>query len=66
MMSYDMCGRLSRYIINTSDVVLMKDMQNLAGYGGVVIGLLHCIIQYTTVLLLCNGAAGCIKSPTRE
>ena len=30
-------------------------VQNLAGCGGVVIGLLHCIIQYTPVLLLCNG-----------
>lgn len=41
--------------VNTSDVVLVKDMQNLAGCGGVVISLLLCIIQYTTVLLLCNG-----------
>lgn len=42
--------------VNASDVVLVKDMQNLAGCGGVVISLLHCIIQYTTVLLLCNGS----------
>ncbi len=41
--------------VNTSDVVLMKSMQNLAGCGGVDISLLHCIVQYATVLLLCNG-----------
>lgn len=38
----------------TSDVVVMKGMQNLAGCGGVVISLLHYISQYTTVLLLSN------------
>lgn len=37
--------------VNTSDVVLVKE---LAGCGGVVISLLLYITQYTTVLLLCN------------
>lgn len=45
--------------VNTSDVVLTRDMANLAGCGGggrgdVVISRLHYTIQCTTVLLLCN------------
>lgn len=49
--------------VNTSDVVLMKDMPNLAGCGGVVIGLLHYTIQYTTVLLLCNELLAVLNHP---
>lgn len=41
--------------VNTSDAALIKDTQKSAGCGGAVITLVHCITQYTTVLLLCNG-----------
>lgn len=49
--------------VNTSDAVVMKDKQNLAGCGGAVISLLHYAAQYTTVPLLCNELLAVLNHP---
>lgn len=41
--------------VNTSDAALIKDTQESAGCGGAAITLFHRIVQYATVLPLCNG-----------
>lgn len=49
--------------VNTSDVVVMKDRQSLAGCGGAVTSLLHYTAQYTTVPLLCNELLAVLNHP---